>query len=121
LVETLKKYAKALVGAAGVILAAVLVAFVGDGSMNMNEFVNVVVLGTGTVSLAIAPNTPGAKYVKALLAAVSAAAVVLISVYTGGISPTEWVQIAVAAGTAAGVWKVPNQGDQFDKYRSKFL
>lgn len=111
----IQQYKKAVVGALGVVLSAVLAALVGDAHIDFSEFVNIIILAAGAVSLGVAPNVPGSRYVKAILAAVAAAATVLVSVYSGGVSTTEWVQIAVAAGTAAGVFKARNVGDYFDK------
>lgn len=115
MVETLKKYQKVLVAALGVIVSAVVASFIGDGVMTFSELVNVVVLGAGTVSVGIAPNIPGSKYVKAALAAVSAVATLLLSVASGGINSAEWAQIVVAVLTAFGVYQLPNTGDTLDR------
>lgn len=112
--EVLKKYAKAFTSAGAVVLSAVLAAYIGDGALTFSEFVNVVVLGTGTVSLAIAPNIPGSKYVKSTLAAVAAVVTLLLSVYSGGVTGAEWAQIGVAVASAFGVYAVPNRGDTLD-------
>lgn len=106
-------YKKAIVAAGGVVLSAVVTAFLGDGIMDFNEFANVVILGTGAVGVGVAANTPGSKYAKAILAAISAAATVLISVHTGGLTSPEVAQIVVAVLTAAGVWRAPNKDDEF--------
>jgi hypothetical protein len=113
--ETLKKYAKVLTGAGGVILSAVLAALIGDGTLSFAEFVNVVVLATGTLSLGIAPNIPGSRYVKSTLAAIAAAVTVLLSVYSDGVTSSEFWQIVVAVATAYGVYQIPNRGDTLDR------
>ena len=113
--EVFAKYRKAFVGAAGLVLSLVVAALAGDGAIDLNEWANVVILGTGAVSVAIAPNAPGSKYVKAILAAASAVASLLVSLYTGGLTSPEVWQLVVAALTAAGVYRVPNQGDFLDR------
>ena len=113
--EVFAKYRKAFVGAAGVVLSLVVAALAGDGMINLNEWANVVVLGTGAVSVGLAANVPGAKYTKAILAAASAVASLLVSLYTGGLTSPEIWQLVVAGLTAAGVYQVPNQGDFLDR------
>lgn len=108
-------YKKAIVGAAGVVLSAVLTAFLGDGHLDFGELVNIVILACGAVSVGIAANVPGAKYTKAVLAGVAAAATVVLSVASGGITVTEYGQIAVSFLTAAGVLKAKNICDYYDK------
>ncbi len=57
------------------------------------------------------------KYAKALAAGVGAALMVLASVITGGISPTEAAQIGVAFLGAVAVWNTANlpEGSPFAK------
>lgn len=114
-VDILEKYKKVVIGSFGVIGSALAAAIIGDGALSFAEFVNVAVLGAGTISVGIAPNTPGSKYVKAILAGLTAALTVLLSVYTGGVTPTEWVQIGIAVFNAAGIYKFPNKGDTLDR------
>lgn len=112
--EVFAKYRKAFVGAAGVVLSLLVAALAGDGVINLNEWANVVVLGTGAVSVGLAANVPGAKYTKAILAAASAVASLLVSLYTGGLTTPEIWQLVVAGLTAAGVYQIPNRGDFLD-------
>lgn len=114
-----KRYKKAFVAALGVVLSAILAASVGDGVLNTNEWANVLILGTGAASATIAPNTREAKYVKAMLVGVSAMATVFMSVFMGGLTTPEIIQIVLAGGTAAGVWKFKNEGDQYDRQLSE--
>ena len=115
MLDVVKQYKKAIVAALGVIVSAFVAAMLGDGVINVNEWANVVILGAGALSVGIAPNVPGAKYTKLLLSAVSAAATVFLSVFTGGLTSPEFWQIVVAALTALGVYRVPNQGDFLDR------
>lgn len=113
--EVVKKYAKAFMGALGLVLSVFLASVVGDGVIQASEYANMVILGAGAAGVAIAPNVPGSKYVKLGLSALAAAATVLVSVYTGGISPAEWAQIGIAVATALGIYQVPNKGDFLDR------
>ena|SRR5690349_18683448 len=113
--EVLRKYAKAFAAAGGLVLSLVVAALAGDGMINLNEWANVVILGTGAVSVAIAPNVPGSKYTKAILAGASAVASLLVSLYTGGLTSPEIWQLVVAFLSAAGVYQIPNRGDFLDR------
>jgi len=114
-VAIIAKYKKAVVGSLGVIVSAYFSAVAGDGALTTSEFANLVALASTTISLAVAPNTPGAKYTKSIIAAVGALAAAVISVWSGGISQDELSQIVVAVGTALGVREVGNVGDQYDR------
>lgn len=114
-VSFVKQYKKAIVGALGVIASAIVSALVGDGSIDFGELVNIIILACGAISVGIAANVPGAKYTKATLAGIAAGATVVLSVVSGGITVTEYGQIAVAFLTAAGVLKAKNVCDYYDR------
>lgn len=119
--EVFLQYRKALVAAGGVVLSLLVTALAGDGVINLNEWSNVVVLGTGALGVALAPNVPGYKYTKAILAAGAAVASLLVSLYTGGLTTPEVWQLVVAALTAAGVYQTPNRGDFLDRTKNAKL
>jgi len=109
------KYKKSIVGVLGVLLSAYFTAMAGDGVVTTSEFANLSTLAASTISIYFAPNTPGAKYTKAIIAATGAAASLAISYWSGGFSQDEISQILVAAATALGVREVGNIGDQYDR------
>lgn len=93
------------------ILAAVLAAMTGDNTISSTEWVNVAILAVGSAAVFAAPNVPGAAYTKAILAVLTAILAVLASAIVGGVSITEWIQIALAGLGAVGVVAVPNTAD----------
>lgn len=102
------KYSKMLAQVAATILSAILV--VSTGGIGATEWVNVAIAGTGAAAVFAAPNVPGARYTKSILAVLAAVLTVLTSAIIGGIDSTEWIQIAVAALGALGVYALPNSG-----------
>lgn len=104
-----RAYTKFIVQA--VIAVLVALAAVWTGGVTNVEIINVAIVGVGALSVFAAPNVPGAAYTKAILAALSAALVVLTSAVTGGIVFPELVQILVAAAGAVGVFALPNKPD----------
>lgn len=98
---------KAVVQLIATILAAVIPALA-NGPMTATAWINVVILGTGAVMVYNAANLPGWDYAKLIASAVSAVAVLLVSALEGGISPAEWIQLALAAAGALGVGALPN-------------
>lgn len=101
-------YGKAFAAVLATIISGVLAALTGDGAVSNVEWVNVAILAVGAASVFAAPNVPGAAYTKSVLAVLAAVLTVLTSAITAGISNTEWLQIAMAALGALGVYAVPN-------------
>lgn len=103
-------YAKSIVYIA---LAAVtfLVTALTDNALAVDEILNLVVVVLGAIGVYAVPNFPEgfAKIAKTGIAFLTAAVVAALSFLTGGIAPTEWLQIIIAAFTAIGVYIVPNE------------
>lgn len=104
----MSKYAKAALAVVVTVLAAVVAALTGDNTISSTEWVNVAILAVGACGVFAAPNVPGARYTKAVLAVLTAGLTVLVSAIVGGVSPTELIQIIIAAAGAVGVYAVPN-------------
>jgi hypothetical protein len=111
----LAKYKKSIVSVLGVLISAYFTAQAGDGVVTTSEFANIATLAASTISLYFAPNTPGARYTKSIIAATGAAASLAISYWSGGLSQDEISQIIVAVVTALGVKEIGNVGDQYDR------
>jgi hypothetical protein len=107
-VELVKKYAKFVPMALATVAAALVGAF--HPGMTSADWSHVVVLAAGALSIGIAPNVPGYKYVKETLAAITAVATILVSGFTG-FDANSVIQIIVAVGAAFGVASVKNVGD----------
>jgi hypothetical protein len=105
----MKVYLKFGVQVLATVLAALATALFGDNHITMNEGVNILILALGSIAVLGAGNLPAGvwSYTKSIVAAATAAAVVLESaLITSGVSPTEWVQIILAALGAVGVFAV---------------
>lgn len=103
-------YAKFFAAVVATVLSGIVAALYGDNVISNPEWVNIAIAGVGACAVFAAPNVPGAAYTKSVLAVLTAALTVLASAIVGGITPTEWVQIALAALGAVGVYAVPNRG-----------
>lgn len=100
--DAIRPYWKSVVAVVVAVLSALQAALFGDEVISSTEWVNVAIAGTTAAAVFAAPNVPGARYTKAILAALGAVLVVLASAIVGGITTSEWVQIALAAlGTVA--------------------
>jgi hypothetical protein len=100
-------YTKAFAAVVATILSAVVAALTGDGQIDAVEWVNVAILAVGSASVFAAPNVPGAAFTKTVLAVLTAALTLLTSIVTDGITATEWMQLALAALAAMGVYAAP--------------
>lgn len=101
------KYTKSIVA----VLAAILVALVAattDNTVTTTEWINVAIAATTAAAVFTAPNVPGARYTKVVLAALGAVLVGLTSVITDGITTNEVLQLLVAAIGATGVYQFKN-------------
>lgn len=101
----MKLYGKFIAQVAATIVAALAVAL-GDGNVNADEWINVVILGLGSVAVLGAGNLPSGvwAYTKAIVSAATAGAVFLQSAITDGVSGAEWLQLLLAVAGAVGVY-----------------
>ncbi len=93
-----------------VTVAAAVVAAAADNRIDSIEWVNVLILALGTISVLGAGNMPAGvwHYTKLIVAAATAAAVVAHTLLSAGLSLglTEWLQMGIAAAGALGVYAV---------------
>lgn len=101
-------YAKALAALLATILSGVVAAMT-DGHVTTSEWINVAIAGVGVAAVWAGPNVPGARYTKAILAVLTAALTFLASAISDGVTTAEWLQVALAALAALGVWATPNK------------
>lgn len=92
-------------------VAGVLVTALTDNIVTTPELVNVGIIGVGAVGIYVVPNAPegAARFMKTAVAFVAAALVALSSFLSDGITPSEWLQIAIAAFAGIGVYIIPNE------------
>lgn len=90
-------------------LAAV-VPIIAQGPLDTVGWFNVIALAAGAAYVFLTSNDiPGWEYAKTLVSVVAAVCVVLMSVWSDGVSPMEWLQVAAAGLGALGVLAVPNR------------
>lgn len=102
-------YAKSFAAIVATALAALAAALTGDNTISSPEWVNIAIMSVGAAGVFAAPNVPGSKYTKSVLAALTAGLTVLASTIIGGITQVELIQIALAVSAAVGVYAVPNK------------
>lgn len=94
-----------------VVIAAItaIVAAASDDIIDAPEWINVVIVALGAVAVLGAGNLPTGvwAYTKTIVAAATAGGVFLQSAISGGISTSEWLQLALAILGALGVAAVP--------------
>jgi hypothetical protein len=103
----LKLYAKFAAQVAATVLTAVVALLNGtDHVPGVSDWINVLIVALGAVAVLGAGNLPEGvwRHTKTIVAAATAVAVLLQSVITDGVSAAEWVQLALAALGAAGVY-----------------
>lgn len=105
----MQKYSKFAAAVVVTVLAAIAAALTGDATIMANEWVNIAIMGVGAAAVFAAPNVPGAKYTKSILAVLTATLTVLASVILGGVTSVELIQILIAGAGAVGVYAVPNK------------
>lgn len=110
IVILLKKYAKFLPLALATVASAVYGAV--HPGMTHADWAHVAILALGAVSVLVAPNVPGYKYVKETIAALTAVATILVSGFTG-FDANSVFQIVVAVAAAFGVGGLKNIGDYY--------
>lgn len=106
-------YSKAAAAVLATVLSGLIAARTGDNTISPQEWVNIALLAVGACSVFAAPNVPGARYTKSVLAVLTAVLTLAANLILGGLDLTEWLQLAVAGLGALGVWAVPNR-EQFD-------
>lgn len=102
------KYAKGLAAVVAAVLVALGASMTGDNIISQVEWVNVAIAAVTAVGVFAVANVPGAKYSKGIIAFLGAGLVVLQSAIVGGVTYTEWIQIALAALGAIGVVGLKN-------------
>lgn len=105
----MKPYMKFAAQVVATVLTA-LVAGLLDDRIDVEEWINVGIVGLGAISVLGAGNLPSGiwSYTKTLVSAATAGLVLLTSLLADGvISGAEWLQVLIAVAGAAGVAVVP--------------
>lgn len=105
-------YAKALATVLATVLSGVIASLTGDGAVSTSEWISVAILSAGALAVFTAPNVPGAPVTKAALAVITAVLTLAVQLIGDGslasLDVTAWLQLAMAALGALGVYAVPN-------------
>lgn len=103
-------YAKALLYI-GLAVVGILITALADDTLSVDELVNVAIVGIGAIAVYLVPNLPSGPgaILKTIVAFLVAGLIAVQSFLSGGISTTEWLQVAVAAFAGIGVYIVPNE------------
>jgi drug/metabolite transporter (DMT)-like permease len=113
-------YAKALAAIIATVLSGVVAALTLDETITPAEWINVAILAAGAAGVFAAPNVPGSRYTKAVLAVITAMLTLAVQLLVDGtLDLTDWLQLGVAALGALGVYAVPNSGVSDDRYPVK--
>lgn len=106
-------YGKSITYIALTALSFLVTAFA-DNNLSTEELINLGVVVIGAIVVYALPNLPNsvAAYAKSGAAFATAGLVALLSFLSDGVSPTEWMQIILAAFAAVGVYIVPNVVDK---------
>ncbi|WP_439593877.1 hypothetical protein [Microbacterium sp.] len=103
-------YAKSLLYIA-LAVVGILITALADEVVSIDELVNIAIVGVGAITVYLVPNLPSGvgAYAKVIVTFIVAGLVALQSFLTGGITTTEWLQVAVAAFAGIGVYVIPNE------------
>lgn len=105
----LAHYTKFLAAVFFVVVSA-LVAALADGTITVEEGINVGIQGGGAIVTYVVPNIPSlfGGYLKLVVQALTAGAVLLVSLLVGGVTLGEWLQVGNAILGVFVVYALPN-------------
>lgn len=103
-------YRKAFAALAGAVVVT-LAAATSDDVITAAEMVQVVMSALGAFAVYVTPNLPGHTYAKTIVSAAMAGFGLLGGYLATGeeITTAMWLNVALAVGTAAGVFLLPNK------------
>lgn len=107
-------YAKALAAVLASGLSAAIVALTGDQAFSNVELINVAIAVVGAAAVFAGPNVPHSRFTKAILAVLTAVLTLAVNLIADGVTVSEWLQLAVAALSAVGVYAVRNAPARHD-------
>lgn len=104
-------YAKAAAAVLATVMSVVVASLAGDAAVSSVEWVNVAIAGVGAAAVFAAPNVPGSRYTKAIIAVLTAVLTLLADLLlVGSLGTSEWLQLGVIALGALGVYAAPSSG-----------
>lgn len=107
----MEKYGKALAAVAGAVLVALYAALGGDNRIDTEEVVQVGIAAATAAGVYLVPLAPQYRWGKTAVAVLLAVLQALATAVLGGLAPGEWIVLALAGLTAAGVAFAPARSD----------
>lgn len=105
----MKPIAKTIVQILAAGLSAVAVALTGDGGFSTVELINIAIAIVGAIGVYYVPNADGGPLAKSVVSGLMAVLTLAVNLIADGITMSEWLQLAVAAAGAIGVYGVTNR------------
>lgn len=102
-------YAKSVLAVVAAGISAAIVALTGDAVLDDVELINIAVAVVTAAAVFTGPNVPGARITKFVLAVLGAVLTLAVNLIADGVTVSEWLQLAMAALGALGVYAVPNR------------
>lgn len=104
------RYAKTVAMIVATGLSAAIVALTGDSTFSNVEYINIAIAVVGAVGVFYVPNAHDGPVAKAVVATLMAVLTLAVNLIVDGVSLSEWLQLAVAALGALGVYGLRNSG-----------
>lgn len=106
------QYAKAAAAVLAAGASAVLAALTGDQAISVLEWVNILIAVATAASVFTAPNVPGARVTKFVLAVIMTGLTAVVNIVGAeGTTDTSWWQLLTAAAGAILVYAVRNSAE----------
>jgi hypothetical protein len=102
------QYAKALMAVVATVVSAVVAALTGDSFIGNVEWINIAIAGVAALAVFAAPNVPGARITKFVIAFLMAVLTLAVNLIADGITLSEWLQLLVVGLGSVGVYAIPN-------------
>lgn len=102
-------YGKAIAAVIGAALVVAYASLSGDGRIDPDEWVQIAIAAATAVGVYLIPLAPTLRWGKTAVAVVLGVLQVLTTVILGGLDSSDWIALALAALTAAGVAVAPSR------------
>lgn len=100
-------YGKSIAMLLATAMSLAVAALASDHVVTPTEWINIAIGVVTAASVFAAPNVPGARYTKLVLAVLGAVLALAVNLLAGGIDTSEWMQLGLAAFGALGVYAAP--------------
>lgn len=105
----MKPIAKTIVQILTAGASAAVVALTGDGGFSNVELINIAIAIVGAIGVYYVPNAANGPLAKSVVAGLMAVLTLAVNLIADGVTLSEWLQLAIAAAGALGVYGVTNR------------